>query len=394
MEEDLESILKKWVEFLEENGIKQQTAEWHIARKCTIGGSSMATIQGINPYSSVADLIRERLGLAKFNSDIKPQWGNLFEDVLKRFVEHDLDCTIRGEDLYVLGPPGSSYSPDGLAVVNRNAVIKKTFQNGFSDDVAEYPVREVALMEFKCPYSRIPNGTVPKYYVPQVLMGLDLLNLPSFGIFVEAVIRRCSWEQLDHNPLYDRTLVPRSSGNTPLAYGFNGFYIDRNTLQATTVDTGALFEAYRAHFGTYGDDSNDYLSNDLGESPPSLFTLLMAAMDKKLVSIRYSGIYYGPDREDEINNDLQEFHQFCKSSNHIVLGVLPWKIFRADYHIIEKIPGYLDKWYETICGITDVIKKCEGKTPEEQNCIIDQFCGETPAPKYKSRSQPTGFSDD
>lgn len=393
--EDLDQVLAKWVEYLENNGIKQQTAEWHKARQCTIGGSSMATIQGINPYSSVEHLIRERLGLAKFNGDIKPQWGNLFEEVLKKFVEMSLDCIIRGEDLYVLGKPGTSYSPDGLAVVNRQKVIAKLkTTGGFSDDaVTNYPPQEIALMEFKCPYNRIPNGSVPKYYVPQVLMGLDLLQLPTFGIFVEAVIRRCTWEQLGYTRDYDNSLVARSSGDLPLAYGIVGFYIDRAALAATTVDTATLFAEYTKHYVEYGDKSNQYFCNDLGEAPPDLFIRIMSAMDRRLISIKYFELYTEIDNT-VVDADLANHTEYCRVGDHINIGILPFKIFRADFHIIDKIPGYLDPWYKVISEIVNIIAICKELPPPEQEKIIASYCGTEIKVKQHSKSQPTGFSDD
>lgn len=396
MEESLDDKLRHWVEYQEANGIKQQTEAWHIARQATIGGSSMATIQGINPYSSVEHLIRERLGLAKFNGDIKPQWGNLFEDVLKRFVEWKLGCTIRGEDLYVLGKPGTSYSPDGLAEVNRTEVLKNCVHYD-PDDFRAYPAREIALMEFKCPYNRIPSGAAPKYYVPQVLMGLDLLDLPTLGIYVEAVIRRCSWDQLGFNNEYDNKLVAKSSGNVQ-AYGICGFYIDRTVLKKSPVPTLNLFGRYLEHFVEYGDTTNEYMCNDLGDSPVDLFTMIMDAMDKRLISIKYYGMYFSAEGDPDV--DLAAHTEFCRAGDHINIGILPWKIFRADFHIIDKIPDYLAKWYPMICDIVNVITICRELPPEEQDKIISAYCGTVAGHSksctkiYKRAPQPTGFSDD
>jgi hypothetical protein len=394
----LDEILARWVAYLEANGIKQQTEAWHKARFATIGGSSMATIQGINPYSSVEHLIKERLGLARFNGDIKPQWGNLFEDVLKRFVEWKLKCIIRGEDLYVLGRPGTSYSPDGLAEVSRNEVLRHVI-NKDPDDFTQYPKTEIALMEFKCPFNRIPNGTPPKYYVPQVQMGLDLLNLPTFGIYVEAVIRRCTWTQLGFNGDYDTTLVPKSSG-TVSAYGINGFYIDRAVLANTKVPTINLFGRYLEHYVECGDATNEYMCNDLGESPVDLFTMIMSAMDQRLIQIRYYGMYHTDGCETALDADLASHTEFCRAGNHINIGILPWKLFRADFHIIEKIPNYLDRWYPTICEIVNIIQICRELPTEEQEKIISTFCGSNPTHSrsctkiYNRKPQPTGFSDD
>jgi hypothetical protein len=395
MDGTLDDKLRRWVEYQEINGIKQQTAEWHVARTATIGGSSIATIQGINPYSSVENIIRERLGLEKFKSDIKPQWGNLFEDVLKRFVEHKLNCTIRGEDLYVLGRPGTSYSPDGLAVVSRTDVLKHCVNND-PDDFRAYPAEEIALMEFKCPFNRIPNGTAPKYYVPQVLMGLDLLEIPTVGIYVEAVIRRCTWEQLAWNDSCDVTLVPKLSGHIS-SMGICGFYIDRATLTKTSVPTINLFGRYLEYYVEYGDDKNQYMCNDLGESPVDLFTLIMDAMDKRLISVRYYGMYYGA-AEEALDADMAAHTEFCRESSHINIGILPWKIFRADFHIIDKICDYTSKWYATMCEIVGIICVCKDLPASEQEKIISTYCESNGCAKkrpYGARqSQPIGFSDD
>jgi hypothetical protein len=390
--ETLDDKLRAWVENLEINGIKQQTDAWHVARMATIGGSSMATIQGINPYATIGRLIRERLGLAKFAGDIKPQWGNLFEDILKRFVEHILSCTIRGEDLYVLGRPGTSYSPDGLAVVSRAQVLKRCI--GYDpDDFRAYPREEIALMEFKCPYSRLPNGTAPKYYVPQVLMGLDLLQLPTFGIYVEAVIRRCTWDQCGLNDSCDTTLVARTSGNVQ-AFGVTGFYIDREVLAATKYPTIDILGRYREHYITPGDNTNMYQCNDLGDCPVDLFTMIMDAMDKRLVTIRHYGIYY-TDCTEGLDADLAAHTEFCRESNHINFGILPWKIFRVDFHTIDKIEGYLEKWYPIISEIVNVINICRDLPPEEQEKIIAAKYGvDAPKKAYVPRPQPVGFSDD
>jgi YqaJ-like viral recombinase domain len=400
MEAPLDDVLKQWVEYQEANGIKQQTDAWHVARVATIGGSSMATIQGINPYSSIERLIKERLGLEKFNGDIKPQWGNLFEDVIKRFVEHRLQCTIRGEDLYILGRPGTSYSPDGLAEVNRKEVLKLCV-NYDDDDCRAYPAREIALMEFKCPYSRLPNGSAPKYYVPQVLMGLDLLNLPTLGIYVEGVFRRCTWDQLGINNSCDATLVPRTSGDAQ-GYGINGFYIDRTVLAKTSAPTLQLFGRYLENYVEYGDATNEYMCNDLGDCPVDLFTMIMAGMDRRLISVRYYPIYYTEGCEEALDADLASHTEYCRAGDHINIGILPWKIFRADFHVIDKQHNYLDKWYPLICEIVGVITICRDLPPAEQEKIISTFCGpDTEHGKaskgkrvYQRPAQPTGFSDD
>src|SRR5271166_1907671 len=185
MEIVLMQQLRDWVTEKEKNGIKQHSRKWK--KRITFGGSVIATIQGKNPYSNIYKMLSEKIGLSAFEQSIAPQWGNLFEDVIKRYVEFDKKCTILGEDLYIEGPgDGTSYSPDGLTVLN------VVFDYGFDDEIKTINEHLIVLMEYKCPYSRIPSGNPPEYYIPQVKMGLDLLKLPRIGLFVEGVFRRCS----------------------------------------------------------------------------------------------------------------------------------------------------------------------------------------------------------
>ena len=83
----LQQQLANWVQTNEQNGIKQHDVRWKDEKVFTIGGSSLATIMGINMFSTIPKMISEKIGLTAFNGDIKPQWGNLFEDVIKRHVE-------------------------------------------------------------------------------------------------------------------------------------------------------------------------------------------------------------------------------------------------------------------------------------------------------------------
>lgn len=412
----LKENLTEWVANKEKNGIKQHGKKWLQAKVFTIGGSSLATIMGKNPYSNIPKMVGEKIGLFKFVSDIKPQWGNLFEDVIKRYVELDRDCEILGEDLYIDGPPGTSYSPDGLAVMD--VVEEYMFEEEIIVESEEGPCRQmqmviksvpkttIVLIEFKCPYSRIPSGSPPEYYVPQVKMGLDLLDLPTVGLFIEGVFRRCTWDDLGNNPVYDKTLVPKSSGKLPLAYGIIGFYFDAdkfyskikkfrtggNERAASELEStqNMLFNAYKDFYVEMGDCNNEYMCNDLGESPPELFKMIMNAYDKKIIVPWYGCIKYvdanavtnnGKASAEDIvkkmeklnistltytenagaesmNEDLATFTEYCAANGHLNLGILPWKLFRVDYNFIQKTPDYVKPWLPKIREIIDVVKEC------------------------------------
>ena len=335
---DLELELVKWITEKELNGVKQHSADWHTLRVNTIGGSTLAVIQGVNPYSSVQQLLCEKIGYSQFHGDIKTQWGNLFEDVIKRVVEHDKSCIVHGEDLYVLGQDGISYSPDGLAVI--------THPNG---------QKCITLLEFKCPYSRIPSGKVPKYYIPQVKMGMEVLKIPTIGLFVEGVFRRCSWDDIGYNNRCDTSLVKVSGGDLPKAYGIIGLYIDK---AATTHCVEKLLSQYLLYQDEVGDGSNDYMNNDLGESQVALFTALINALDKKIIASWYGSISYTAEEIHLVYQDSDNYIEFCRAHDYINLGILPWKLFRLDYNYISKEENYLQPWMGKILELIDVIKKC------------------------------------
>jgi hypothetical protein len=371
---ELESRLEEWVIQKEQNGIKQHDIKWHEAKLDTIGGSSMSTIQGTNPYENVGSLIKQKIGMTKFRSSIQPQWGNLFEDVIKRVVEHDRSCKILGEDLFVFGPPNTSYSPDGLAVMELETDNVKTYKT--------------VLVEFKCPYSRIPNGSPPVYYIPQVKMGLDLLGIPDIGLFIEGVFRRCAWDDLANTPVYDKTLVPKSSGDKPIAYGIIGFYYDKTNINEENKE--ALFKNYSEYYSA-GDSSNEYMSNDLGDSDVTLFKIIMDAYDKKMLSPWFGSIVFVNDKYnlDEanytINVDLENFTRFCSENDHVNFGILPWKLFQLDYHYIQKEENYLNQWLPKIREIIDIVKKCNDPANERiRSNILNS---------YINRSSGRGFGD-
>ena len=275
---NLKGFLTKWVAEKSANGISQHSEKWHEARKFTIGGSSMPTIQGVNPFTNIRSLISQRIGLSKFVSSIQPQWGNLFEEIIKRVVEKEMNCEILGEDLFIEGPNGLTYSPDGLAVVARPAF--NSVAGGFSDDspLSSFTSEEcIALFEFKCPFSRIPGSYVPKYYVPQVKMGLEIIDIANHGVFVEGVFRRCSLGDLGYNEKYDKTLVAKSAGLMPLAFGFIIFSLHSQEMRSSPE----LIEAARflETIDGFTDETNSPV--DLGAAPVPFFTRIMDLYDKK-----------------------------------------------------------------------------------------------------------------
>ncbi len=384
-------LLNEWVAGRYSNGIKQHDKAWYQARVNTISGSILSTLMGLNPYQKLPSLISEKLGISVFKGDIKTRWGSLFEDVLRDYVERDRQCKIVGENLFIEAPGNISYSPDGLTVLS----------------TTPHGCPEIMLCEFKCPFSRIPSGGPPKYYIPQVKMGLDMLKLPTRGLFAEAVFRRCGWDHLDNSPVHDTKLVSTEQTLPPLAIGVIGFYLRReqvisggedinttNTTIHTTNNTtntqffNTLNDVYSNVYAAKGYAENGYHSNDLGECPVSLFKLIIEAFDRKILSVYYAPVVVLSVHVTEaeyctaLNEHLASYTAFCETNDHINYGLLPWKLFTVNYNYIEKEDGYLAPWMDKISEVIGFIKHCN-ETAESMadklmmyNTFVRKYTGE------------------
>lgn len=382
--------LAKWCDYMAKNGIVQHSDLWLAVKRFTIGGSSISVLMGLNAFQSVRDLLASKLGLVPFGSDIKPQWGNMLEETIKCEMEHIHGCTIYGEDLYITGHIyGTSYSPDGLAVIGDKLV----------------------LLEFKCPYNRIPGREPPKYYVPQVKMGLELINpRPDYGLYAEAVYRRCMWEDLGPNGNYDTTLVAKPSKSTPpISYGFVGFYTTHALIEKTREEIRAGKYKYPAPpvaKGTIDDFCDDDFDEpepsqppndpllipgfekeygefepqcyDLGASTPDVFRRLMHALDTGRMVAHYSEIIREKDprvARRRVNAELAKFTKKAAANDWVLYGIVPWKLLRIEQHIIDYEEGYLNPYVEDIKSIVDFVKSVtdKGFTKRELWSKIDAF---------------------
>lgn len=328
--------LNKFVREIEENGIKQGTPEWLESRMGRVGGSSVSIfMNGYNPFKSKYSFVLESLGIKKFISDIKPQWGNLFEDVFCSFVETDKKCKIIGADMFYPDNDGLfAYSPDGLGVIGD----------------------KVVLFEFKCPYSRTPNGKIPSYYTPQVLMGLDMIKVADYGLYAEAVIRRCSILDLQFNSVRDMSLIdtPKKGIDKPLAVGMIMFYCDElgktTALNEFVADIARIYEEFSC-------------DNDLGILEPQYFIKLMHLFNDKCIKVKYGRNIHDPKLLNKsIKEDLEEF----RCCNTTIIGILPYKIFRVDYHVVNRQDGFLNDIRDEVRRVLAIVKEADKLSSQSQ----------------------------
>ena len=143
----------------------QRSNEWFEMRKSRITGSIVDTILGTNPYASYEQLVAEKAGMpTEFKGNAATQHGTKYEPEAIQLYEQTT-----GRKVIELGLvphpdcPILAHSPDGISVT-----------------VDDTP----CLLEIKCPLRRKITNTVPKYYMGQLQLGMEVFDLP-FAHFVQ-----------------------------------------------------------------------------------------------------------------------------------------------------------------------------------------------------------------
>lgn len=152
---------------------KQRTPEWYEFRNNRLTASDLGTVVGVNPYSSLKDLILKKCGHEKpFHSGSAIIHGVKYEDVAISIYERRNDVHI--EEYGCLPHPTIPFfgaSPDGICSAKSNS--------------KNYIGR---MVEIKCPKSRSLTGFVPEYYAAQVQGQLEVCGL-EYCDFLECVLR-------------------------------------------------------------------------------------------------------------------------------------------------------------------------------------------------------------
>jgi len=385
-------------------GPKQGSEEWHKIKKITIGGSEVAVVIGSNPFKNVKSLIGEKIGLAqfKFCGNTATKWGNLFESVTEKFTKKVLamEESIHTDIGSIEGPiERQRYSPDGIGCVK--------LLN--SDDNYEY---FIILFEFKSPYSSIPDGNIPKYYVPQLQTGMMTINIVESSIFVNNCYRKCSFEDLNFKPVYDNIYHDKDLNKTKksqkldtvYACGIIYFYqtedqyienmeVYKNINQIDENNIDACFEINDCE--DISADAREILMQeedsqpiDFGKSDKSQTDQMLELFDTKKIHAFYGDVLMSGDVNNlpflnahKIHHDIDKikfkkkftkeyntFIEYCEDSSLIPVGYLPWKLMKSD--IISE--EYNENWLDDIkpC-VTDTIAKIDHIL--ESDNVTDSF---------------------
>lgn len=180
---------------------KQGSSEWLNQRKFTVGGSQIATIMGVNKYENLRSFVKTKMPFYKFKKEAPLWFGNLMEPCVEQFVEIEYNTkTYETGSLPCDFNKYLSYSPDGLCIISKDKLKKMLDKHKIN--IKELPEGKdsIVLLEFKSPFMRkIKYGEVPDYYVPQPLLGMEIIKISEISIFIECVFRFCSYSDLFNN---------------------------------------------------------------------------------------------------------------------------------------------------------------------------------------------------
>jgi putative phage-type endonuclease len=144
---------EKVAELLQRCYDEQRTPEWHALRGTMLTASDLATAIGDNPYETPDDLIVKKCGFRQWNGNSATAHGTLLEPIARDL--YDDRHNQKSHEIGLVQHPVHKWlggSPDGVTESGR-------------------------LIEIKCPLTRKITPAVPKYYLPQIQLLLEVLDL-------------------------------------------------------------------------------------------------------------------------------------------------------------------------------------------------------------------------
>lgn len=165
--EDRMSLMKAWrvqlAKLLAAPGIEQRTPAWYSARSELTTASDVASAIGGRNGSSKEFLVKKAGGPEEqkaFSGCAPPlKWGIMFEPVANAIYAKRMGVCVH--EFGLLRHPHISHigaSPDGISDMG-------------------------VMVEIKCPFSRIIDGTVPSAYMAQIQCQLDVCGLDECDFF-------------------------------------------------------------------------------------------------------------------------------------------------------------------------------------------------------------------
>lgn len=124
-------------------------------------------------------------------------------------------------------------------------------------------------------------------------------------------------------------------------------------------------------------DVNKYCElSDLGAAQMPLMEILFDAFQRGIICPYYSDVSYTDtpqqrsengsyfpsltkeeETRDKTLSSVENFISYCAKKNVDAIGVFPWKLFRLDYHRVEKEIGYVNKWKDKISETISIVNE-------------------------------------
>lgn len=351
----------------------QGTIEWKQLRR--IGASDLGSILDKNPYKSIKQFLYDKVGLGKeFCGNEYTQWGSFFEPIHRSYLEKLFTAEI--VDTFSSIPYGTDdkagfrVSPDGVAIIPRNNLIKVFGQSQVDEALPNNQSEVITLFELKAPARRVLDETIPKYYEPQPMSGMCVINISECAIFTEAVFRRSPLKYMfPDNDEYTKSFSVCESFERP-----KEGVLSRDTwpimgiVAVFTNNNNSCRKLKKSYFG------RNYSSADLvdfGECEPDIFFNMLSLKEEGQISYAYLNEIPEDNLYETLIELTPELSSKGRGSNWNLVGYVPWKIFDLSLHLMTKDPRYLEKCWPSISCVLKVIEYCKGKDEDDKKNIVN-----------------------
>jgi hypothetical protein len=337
----IDKIIKK------SNVKDQRTEEWLNYRKRRIGGSEMHFIERLNPNNIktfINDFIYNKIDRKKFYI-FACQFGILLENEIQEFSQVYHKCIIRNTGVLqneII--PHVCYSPDGLSLIDN----------------------KVILFEFKCPYSRIPNGFIPANYLSQLNTGLNTIRECESAYYCECEFKFCVFDDLFNYDKYNTSIhtikKERNMGNLYESYGIICLYADtdKNNINNDNdfcIGDKAIFDS-KVLKNIYNSKYKTCYFNELNISNLKHDNNLPYHDKKKLPTRQLIS-----DIKDLFNKHISEKKCFVK-------GYIYWKLYNYNTILKEKDYSYFDSnMIKKILHVGNLLNIIDNDNKEVDECI-------------------------
>lgn len=331
---------------------KQGSQEWLDQRKNTVGGSQIASIMGINKYENVKQFILSKTDKYVFKK-APPLWfGTLMEPCVEQYVE--MVYGIKTEETGSLPCEFNSrlsYSPDGLGIVPKSKLrdlAEQGILHSFSEDIPEEPI---VLFEFKSPYMRvITQGHVPEYYIPQPLLGMELIDIADLSIFIECVFRFCSIKDLRNEKYSSYHFDRKRLSGYEYFGGMSLFWIGEPSIHVATTDLSGIT------------DKN------------MINSIMETAVDSKNVRIEYKPMFKKVDEDIDVFNEyLYKHYVELDKTKDGYLGTFTYKLYEANNVFIKKEKLITEELSMQIDTVFERIKEVSQKIKEMNDTAFKKY---------------------